>query len=72
MILKVVDTIFSVCKVEDYSKVNLYSQFCFIGKTDEENFGFTYEELDRYIRTGLIENQDIKKSEERWELEEKF
>ncbi len=37
MILKVVDTIFSVCKVEDYSKVNLYSQFCFIGKTDEEN-----------------------------------
>ena len=31
------------------------------GKTDEENFGFTYEELDRYIRTGLIENQDIKK-----------
>ena len=24
------------------------------GKTDEENLGFTYEELDRYIRTGTI------------------
>lgn len=27
------------------------------GKTDEENLGFTYAELDRYIRTGEIENQ---------------
>ena len=30
------------------------------GKTDEENLGFTYEELDRYIRTGHIENQQNK------------
>ena len=30
------------------------------GKTDEENLGFTYDELDRYIRTGFIENQDTK------------
>ena len=28
---------FSVCKVTDYSKVNLESEYCFIGKTDEEN-----------------------------------
>ena len=27
------------------------------GKTDEENLGFTYAELDRYIRTGEIEDQ---------------
>lgn len=27
---------FSVCKVADYSKVNLESGYCFIGKTDEE------------------------------------
>ena len=27
------------------------------GKTDEENLGFPYAELDRYIRTGEIENQ---------------
>lgn len=26
------------------------------GKTDEENLGFTYEELDRYIRTGEIDD----------------
>jgi NAD+ synthase len=30
------------------------------GKTDEENLGFTYAELDRYIRTGCIDNQDTK------------
>ena len=30
------------------------------GKTDEENLGFTYAELDRYIRTGEIENIDTK------------
>ena len=28
---------FSVCKVTDYSKVNMESEYCFIGKTDEEN-----------------------------------
>lgn len=27
------------------------------GKTDEENLGFTYAELDVYIRTGVIEDQ---------------
>ena len=26
------------------------------GKTDEENLGFTYQELDRYIRTGEIDD----------------
>lgn len=30
------------------------------GKTDEENLGFTYAELDRYIRTGIIEDQNRK------------
>ena len=30
------------------------------GKTDEENLGFTYAELDVYIRTGVIEDQDKK------------
>lgn len=28
---------FSVCKVSDYSQVDLNSEFCFTGKTDEEN-----------------------------------
>lgn len=30
------------------------------GKTDEDNLGFTYDVLDKYIRTGEIENQDTK------------
>lgn len=30
------------------------------GKTDEENLGFTYAELDKYIRTGIIEDADKK------------
>ena len=28
------------------------------GKTDEENLGFTYAELDRYIRTGVLEDEE--------------
>ena len=31
------------------------------GKTDEDNLGFTYAELDRYIREGVID--DIAKKE---------
>lgn len=30
------------------------------GKTDEENLGFTYAELDRYIRTGEIDDPEKK------------
>lgn len=30
------------------------------GKTDEENLGFTYAELDKYIRTGEIADQSTK------------
>ena len=30
------------------------------GKSDEDKLGFTYEELDRYIRTGYIANQEHK------------
>lgn len=31
------------------------------GKTDEENLGFTYEMLDRYIREGVCEDEEKKK-----------
>ena len=31
------------------------------GKTDEDNLGFTYEVLNKYIRTGVIEDESIKK-----------
>ena len=29
-------------------------------KTDEDNLGFTYAELDRYIREGVIDDPDHK------------
>lgn len=35
--IKQIDGDFSVCKVSDYAKVNLCAQYCFLGKTDEEN-----------------------------------
>lgn len=30
------------------------------GKTDEDNLGFSYDALDRYIRTGVCEDADVK------------
>ena len=30
------------------------------GKTDEDNLGFTYAELDKYIREGVIDNEENK------------
>lgn len=30
------------------------------GKTDEDNFGFTYEVLNKYIRTGVCEDKEVK------------
>ncbi len=30
------------------------------GKTDEENLGFSYEVLDRYIREGICEDKILK------------
>ena len=36
MQIKKIDHNFSVCQVEDYSLVNLNSEYSFIGKTDEE------------------------------------
>lgn len=36
MEIKILGYDFSVCKVSDYSGVDLESEFCFLGKTDEE------------------------------------
>ena len=43
MEIKRIDYDFSVCKVEDYSLAKLDSEYCFIGKTDEEKYS-----IDRY------------------------
>ena len=37
MILEVLQTRFSVCKISDYSGIDLMQPFCFTGATDEEN-----------------------------------
>lgn len=31
------------------------------GRTDEDNLGFTYDVLDKYVRTGEIEDEEVKK-----------
>ncbi len=35
------------------------------GKSDEENLGFSYEVLDRYIRTGEIEDAAVREKIDR-------
>ena len=51
----------------DFSKLADYEYIdCII--TDEENLGFTYAELDRYIRTGEIEDEAKKELIDRKQL----
>ena len=42
------------------------------GKTDEDNFGFTYKVLDEYIRTGVCEDEAIKEKIDRRHAMNKF
>lgn len=42
------------------------------GKTDEDNLGFTYEVLDRYIRTGEIDDADTKAKIDRLHVQNLF
>ena len=42
------------------------------GKTDEDNLGFTYEVLDRYIRTGVCEDEETKKKIDDLHIRNKF
>lgn len=37
MKLKIIDYEFSICQVKDFSEVDLKDEYCFIGKTNEEN-----------------------------------
>lgn len=37
MKIQEIDGEFSICKVKDYTQINLNSKYCFIGKTEEEN-----------------------------------
>lgn len=42
------------------------------GKTDEDNLGFTYAVLDKYIRTGVCEDEEIKAKIDRMHKMNKF
>lgn len=42
------------------------------GKTDEENFGFTYETLNKYILTGQCENKEAKEKIDAMHLKNAF
>ena len=42
------------------------------GKTDEDNLGFAYATLDRYIRTGEIEDKEIKEKIDEMHEKNKF
>ena len=46
---------FTVCKVKDYSLVNLEDEYCFIGKTDEEK---SLVCLTKRIPSNVIEQED--------------
>lgn len=37
MVIKLIGRDFSVCKVEDYTQVDLLADYCFIGRTGAEN-----------------------------------
>lgn len=42
------------------------------GKSDEDNFGFTYAVLDKYIRTGICDDPEIKRRIDRLHTKNKF
>ena len=42
------------------------------GKTDEDNLGFTYDVLDKYIRTGICENEETKSKIDELHIRNKF
>ncbi len=55
MEIKKIEDDFSVCKVVDYSLVNLDSEFTFTGKTDEEN---SLVCLTKNVPENVIERED--------------
>jgi len=42
------------------------------GLTDEENLGFTYDILDKYIRTGVCEDKIVKAKIDKMQIKNRF
>ena len=59
MELKVIAHDFSVCKVRDYSQVDSNKEYCFTGKTDEEN---SLVCLTQDVPTNVLERDDAWKA----------
>ena len=55
MKIEVIEDNFSICKVKDYSQVNLDEKFCFIGKTDEEK---SLVCITKNVPDNVIERED--------------
>ena len=55
MELKVIAHDFSVCKVKDYSQVDLSKEYCFTGKTDEEK---SFVCITKNVPDNVIERED--------------
>ncbi|MBR2401562.1 MAG: ACT domain-containing protein [Lachnospiraceae bacterium] len=55
MKIKRIEDSFSVCKVENYSLVNMNSEYCFTGKTEEEN---SLVCLTKDVPSNVIERDD--------------
>lgn len=55
MKIKKIDYDFSVCKVKDYSEISFDSEYCFLGKTDEER---SLVCITEHVPKNVIERDD--------------
>lgn len=55
MEIKILKQDFSICKLEDFSKTDVSQDFCFIGKTDQEN---SLVCPTAYVPENIIEKED--------------
>lgn len=55
MEIKKISFDFSVCKIEDTTGVDFSSEFCFLGKTDEEN---SLVCITEYVPANVVERDD--------------
>ena len=57
--LKIIEETFSVCKVKDYSEIDLQAAFVFVGSTDEEKYRrASKEDADVWLAKGGIWSDD--------------
>lgn len=55
MEIKIIEDDFSICKVKDFSQMDLDEEFCFLGKTDEEKSVVC---ITRNVPDNVLERED--------------